>query len=159
MLWLMTLGYQGKDTPGNFPAVQWLGLHASPAGGTGLIPGRGTKILHHQTGSLPPTLPSLPLGPCVLQLWCSCHLLIATAGDQGPIGGSSFIPVLTPQLPVLLTGLWDKESHIPLEILPSHTSYTCMLSWSLPILQGCYRMGRREKKLRAQGLTCWPPGS
>ena len=25
-------------------AVQWLGLHASTAGGTGLIPGRGTKI-------------------------------------------------------------------------------------------------------------------
>ena len=27
-------------------AVQWLGLGASPAGGTGSIPGRGTKILH-----------------------------------------------------------------------------------------------------------------
>ena len=25
-------------------AVQWLGLHASTAGGIGLIPGRGTKI-------------------------------------------------------------------------------------------------------------------
>ena len=27
-------------------AVQWLGLHASTAGGKGLIPGRGTKIPH-----------------------------------------------------------------------------------------------------------------
>ena len=27
-------------------AVQWLGLHASTAGGTGLIPGQGTKIPH-----------------------------------------------------------------------------------------------------------------
>ena len=26
--------------------VQWLGLHTSTAGGTGLIPGRGTKIPH-----------------------------------------------------------------------------------------------------------------
>ena len=26
--------------------VQWLRLHASIAGGTGSIPGRGTKILH-----------------------------------------------------------------------------------------------------------------
>ena len=26
--------------------VQWLGLHASTAGGTGSIPGWGTKILH-----------------------------------------------------------------------------------------------------------------
>ena len=25
--------------------VQWLGLHASTAGGTGLMPGQGTKIL------------------------------------------------------------------------------------------------------------------
>ena len=30
----------------NTLAVQWLGLHASTAGGTGLIPGQGTKILH-----------------------------------------------------------------------------------------------------------------
>ena len=31
---------------GNSLAVQWLGLCASTAGGTGSIPGRGTKILH-----------------------------------------------------------------------------------------------------------------
>ena len=30
----------------NFLAVQWLGLHASSAGGIGSIPGRGSKILH-----------------------------------------------------------------------------------------------------------------
>ena len=29
-----------------FPAVQWLGLFASTAGSTGLIPSWGTKILH-----------------------------------------------------------------------------------------------------------------
>ena len=33
-------------TPGISLAVQWLGLHASTAGGTGSIPGQGTKILH-----------------------------------------------------------------------------------------------------------------
>ena len=31
---------------GTSPAVQWLRLHASTAGGEGLIPGRGTKIPH-----------------------------------------------------------------------------------------------------------------
>ena len=31
---------------GNSLAVQWLGFHASTAGGTGSIPGRGTKILN-----------------------------------------------------------------------------------------------------------------
>ena len=31
---------------GNSLAVQWLGLHASTAGGTGSIPGRGTNIPH-----------------------------------------------------------------------------------------------------------------
>ena len=29
-----------------FPAVQWLRLHAATAGGMGLIPGQGTKILY-----------------------------------------------------------------------------------------------------------------
>ena len=32
------------DSGGTSLAVQWLGLHASTAGGTGLIPGQGTKI-------------------------------------------------------------------------------------------------------------------
>ena len=31
---------------GTFLAVQWLGLQASTAGGTGSIPGHGTKIPH-----------------------------------------------------------------------------------------------------------------
>ena len=30
--------------PGNSLVVQWLGLRASTAGGTGLIPGQGTNI-------------------------------------------------------------------------------------------------------------------
>ena len=30
---------------GNFLVVQWLGICASTAGGPGLIPGQGTKIL------------------------------------------------------------------------------------------------------------------
>ena len=30
----------------DFPAVQWLGLRASTAGGAGLIPGQGAKIPH-----------------------------------------------------------------------------------------------------------------
>ena len=34
------------DTGGNSLVVQWLELPASTAGGTGLIPGQGTKILH-----------------------------------------------------------------------------------------------------------------
>ena len=40
---------------GNSLAVQWLGLHISTAGGTGLIPGRGTKVLHATwCGQTPP---------------------------------------------------------------------------------------------------------
>ena len=31
---------------GTYLVVQWLRLPASTAGGTGLIPGQGTKILH-----------------------------------------------------------------------------------------------------------------
>ena len=34
-----------KISWGNSLAVQWLGLHASTAGGMGSIPGHGTKIL------------------------------------------------------------------------------------------------------------------
>ena len=33
-------------TRGSSLAVQWLGLRASTAGGTGSIPGQGTKIPH-----------------------------------------------------------------------------------------------------------------
>ena len=36
---------QGREAPTSLP-VQWLGLCASTAGGTGSIPGVGTKILH-----------------------------------------------------------------------------------------------------------------
>ena len=32
------------DRLGNSSVVQWLGIHASTAGGPGLIPGRGTKL-------------------------------------------------------------------------------------------------------------------
>ena len=35
-----------QKASGNSLAVQWLGLHASSAGGMGLIPGWGTKISH-----------------------------------------------------------------------------------------------------------------
>ena len=35
-----------ETSPGTSPAVQWLRLCASTAGGTGLIPGQGSKILH-----------------------------------------------------------------------------------------------------------------
>ena len=35
-----------KTTIGNSLVVQWLGLHASTAGGKGPIPGQGAKILH-----------------------------------------------------------------------------------------------------------------
>ena len=31
---------------GDLPVVQWLRFHPSTAGGTGLIPGQGTKIPH-----------------------------------------------------------------------------------------------------------------
>ena len=34
------------SSPGTSPAVQWLRLHASTAGGVGSIPGQGTKIPH-----------------------------------------------------------------------------------------------------------------
>ena len=39
----LVLGFKGEEG-GDSLAVQWLGLHASTAGGMGLIPGRGTKI-------------------------------------------------------------------------------------------------------------------
>ena len=39
-----TLQLKGRDW-GNSLAVQWLGLHASTAGGMRSIPGQGTKIL------------------------------------------------------------------------------------------------------------------
>ena len=39
---------------GNSPAVQWLGLRASTAGHTGLIPGQGTKIPHAVRAVRPP---------------------------------------------------------------------------------------------------------
>ena len=35
-----------REERGNSPAVQWLGLLASTAGGVGSIPGWGTKIWH-----------------------------------------------------------------------------------------------------------------
>ena len=35
-----------QEDPGTSLVVQWLRLHASTAGGTGLTPGRGTKIPH-----------------------------------------------------------------------------------------------------------------
>ena len=35
-----------ENNMGNSLVVQWLGLHASTAGGTGSIPGRGTRIPH-----------------------------------------------------------------------------------------------------------------
>ena len=35
-----------RDNLRNAPVVLWLELHASTAGGTGSIPGQGTKILH-----------------------------------------------------------------------------------------------------------------
>ena len=36
--------YVKKKTGENSVVVQWLGLHASPAGDTGSIPGQGAKI-------------------------------------------------------------------------------------------------------------------
>ena len=39
-------GRNQHKTGGTFLAVQWLGLHASTAGGVGLIPSWGTKTPH-----------------------------------------------------------------------------------------------------------------
>ena len=41
---------KNKKKKGNFLAVQWLGLHATTAGGPGSIPGWGTK-LHKLSGA------------------------------------------------------------------------------------------------------------
>ena len=55
---IITLNVNGLNAPikryivGNSLAVQWLGLRASTAGGTGLIPGRGTKFPHAAWHSL-----------------------------------------------------------------------------------------------------------
>ena len=39
-----------KTLGGTSQAVQWLRLHTSTAGGTGSVPGQGTKILHPVPG-------------------------------------------------------------------------------------------------------------
>ena len=39
-----------RNAVGTSLMVQWLRLHASPAGVMGLIPGQGTKILHAMEG-------------------------------------------------------------------------------------------------------------
>ena len=39
-----------RNAVGTSLMVQWLRLHASPAGVMGLIPGQGTKILHAMGG-------------------------------------------------------------------------------------------------------------
>ena len=45
--------------PGTSPAVQWLRLCTSTAGGTGSIPGWGTKILHAARCGCNKKLPNL----------------------------------------------------------------------------------------------------
>ena len=42
----LSLNYNNLKSLENSLAVQWLGLHASTAGGTVSIPGQGTKIMH-----------------------------------------------------------------------------------------------------------------
>ena len=42
----MSISYIKSTITGTSLAVRWLGLRASTAGGTGSIPGRGTKIPH-----------------------------------------------------------------------------------------------------------------
>ena len=41
----MALTAISQGVSGNFLAVQWLGMHAFTAEGTGSVPGQGTKIL------------------------------------------------------------------------------------------------------------------
>ena len=55
---------------GEFPVVQWLRLWASNAGGTGSIPGWGTKIPHATRHDPPPkkNLWDFPGGPVVKTL-------------------------------------------------------------------------------------------
>ena len=75
-----------------FPGVQWLGLHTSTAGGTGSIPGHGTKIPHAAQHGPPTPQKSqfyrdFPCGPVV-------ENLPANAGDTGsrPGLGRSHMP-------------------------------------------------------------------
>ena len=50
MFCLLSVEREGKHTLRTFLAVQWLRLSAPTAGGTGLIPSWGTKILHPMQG-------------------------------------------------------------------------------------------------------------
>ena len=43
-------GHTKQDGNGTSLVVQWLGHHASNAGGTDLIPGQGTRIPHATVG-------------------------------------------------------------------------------------------------------------
>ena len=43
---MLVMSEKKKEINGNSLAVQWLGLHTSTAGGTGSIPGWGTRTLY-----------------------------------------------------------------------------------------------------------------
>ena len=60
-----------EDIGGNSLVVQWLGLQASTAGGTGLIPDQGTKISHAMRHS---PKKKEDIGACH-EAMCSCHMV------------------------------------------------------------------------------------
>ena len=65
-----------RRAPGNSLAVQWLGLRASTSGGTGLIPGRGTKIPQAaRLGQKKKSVPTPEIYGCPM-LYLICPLLI-----------------------------------------------------------------------------------
>ena len=73
MFCLLSVEREGKHTLRTFLAVQWLRLSASTAGGTGLIPSWGTKILHPMQGEKKKENTLLVIG--FLLIFLTCHIL------------------------------------------------------------------------------------
>ena len=70
---------------GNSLAIQWLGLHASPAGVMGSIPGPGSKIPHasnNKQNSIPTTIRSY----CIAEAWMKLSLGTKEVGVPGVQG-------------------------------------------------------------------------
>ena len=63
-------------------AVQWLRLHASNVGGTGLTPDQGTKILHASEAKKNKKRKDQFMNPGGLLFWLECSYLLCLVGKK-----------------------------------------------------------------------------
>ena len=110
-----------KNKPlGNFLAVQWLGLQAFIAKGTGSVPDQGTKIPQASWQGN-----KIHLSVVAGQAWLLAPWLPSSCADKlkvsspGGTGGSAFgmAPVVNPQLPVKLPISSSDRFFLPLPAL------------------------------------------